>query len=95
LFYTSLLTEGIDMSDFEFGIDIENVPHPRSFVLGVLWTVRAIGEVNNNVRRDMFQFDGSERADGAAMVVEKQNEALKAIERFVQVALGVDIDDEG
>jgi len=78
------------MSDFDYGMDIDAIEHPRDFVLGVLWTVRAINETNERVRQQMFQFDGSERADGAAMVIEKQNEALKAIEHYVRVALGID-----
>jgi hypothetical protein len=80
------------MSD-DYGIDIDSLEHPRDFILGVLWTVRAINDVTNNIRRQMYEFDGSPRAAGIQMMVEKQTEALKAIEVYAQVALGLKPDD--
>lgn len=75
-----------DLNIDDLGIDLEGVKDPRSFLEGLLWFVRAMREVNENVKQDTYKFDGDPHADGVRFMLEKQEEVFNLIE---QLALAV------
>lgn len=76
-----------DIDIHALGIDLEGIDDPVSFIKGLLWFVRAMREVNDNVRRDTFRFDGDEMAEGVRMMIEKQDEVFKMIELLAMAVL--------
>ena len=77
-----------DLDINALGIDLEGVKDPRSFLEGLLWFVRAMREVNDNVKQDTYKFDGDEAADGIRMMLEKQEEVFNVIELLAVAVLG-------
>lgn len=77
-----------DLDIHALGIDLEGVADPRSFIEGMLWFVRAMREVNDNVKQDTYRFDGDDAADGIRMMLEKQDEVFKVIELLGMAVLG-------
>ena len=75
----------IDINDL--GINLEGVKDPRSFLEGLLWFVRALREVNENVKQDTYQFDGDATADGIRMMLEKQEEVFTVVEMLAVAVL--------
>lgn len=79
------MSDDIDIN--ALGIDLEGVADPKSFIEGLLWFVRAMREVNDNVKRDTYKFDGDEMADGVRMMLEKQDEVFSLIEVLAMAVL--------
>jgi hypothetical protein len=75
----------IDINDL--GIDLDGIEDPRSFLEGLLWFVRALRKVNENVKQDMHQFDGDEMAEGVRMMLDKQEEVFTMIEALAIAVL--------
>lgn len=79
------MSDDIDINDL--GIDLDGIKDPVSFLQGLLWFVRALREVNENVKQDTYRFDGDQYADGVRMMIEKQEGVLTLIESLAEAVL--------